>query len=221
MALGSLQKAQQIFQQHDFSRSFQVRILNMNGVPDYVYDEIITKEGYVYAKTYNVPGRSITDIQIPYQGFNFHIPGQVAYDQPNPWTITFKTAGDYLVRNALERWHFDTINDETSCGNFGMPCADRTIDIAVLAPSCEIMRVYRLHGVYIQHIGPIQYNMEGNEGTEFEAGFHYQYWRPAHEYELGDSNVLENTVDGIFQSYESRILNNTGSCKTTFTTPKG
>lgn len=218
MSLGSIKKAYEVFREHDFSRSFQVRILNMNNVPDYVYNEIIEKPagqgGYVYAKTYSIPGRSIGNIQVPYQGFNFNVPGQVAYDSPNPWSVTFKTPGDYLVRNALERWSFATANDETSCGSFNIPCPDTTIDLAVLSPKCEIMRVYRLHGVYPQNVSEISYNIEGIEATEFTAAFHYQYWRIAHPDETGVTDSLEtggSDIDSIYESYESKILAGIGA----------
>jgi hypothetical protein len=215
MALGSIKKAYDTFKQHDFSRSFQLRILGMNNVPDYVQRELITQEGRLYATSYVVPGRSIQNIDVPFQGFQFKLPGQVAYDSPNPWQITFRTAGDYLARNALERWSFETANDETSCGRFNLPCENTTIDIAVLSPKCEIIRVYRLHGVYIQNVSQIDYNQENSEGTTFTAAFHYQYWRPAGGYDTGlvdSTNVNNGIVDGVFATYESKIQQSTGEC---------
>ena len=215
MALGSIKKAYETFKQHDFSRSFQLRILDMNNVPDYVEREIIASEGRLYATTFVVPGRTIQNIDVPYQGFQFKVPGQVAYDSPNPWAITFKTPGDYLVRNALERWSFETANDETACGRFNLPCENTTIDIAVLSPKCEVIRVYRLHGVYIQNVSEIQYNQENVENTTFTAAFHYQYWRPANGFDTGlvDSTAVDNrAVDNIFATYESRIQQGTGAC---------
>jgi hypothetical protein len=219
MALGSIQKAYEIYQEHDFSRQHQIRILNMNNVPDYVIKEIIEKPtgagGYVYATTYSVPGRTINDIQLPYQGFNFHIPGMVQYDSPNPWVINFRTPGDYLVRNALERWHFAIVSDETSCGAFHIPCADTTIDIAVISPQCTILRVYRLHGVYPQNVSPIEYNQEAVEITTFSAAFHYQYWRLVNTFDSGliDSTASDQAqIDGVYASFESNILSNKGNC---------
>ena len=219
MAFGSIKKAYEVFREHDFSRQFQIRVLNMNGVPDYVYSEIIEKPagagGYVYATTYSIPGRTITDMQVPYQGFNFHIPGPVQYDQPNPWSIAFRTPGDYLVRNALERWSFATNSDETSCGAFNIPCPDTTIDLAVLSPKCEIMRVYRLHGVYPQSITAIEYNAEAVDVTTFTANFHYQYWRLVNNYDSGAVNSLDDgkaEIDSVYASYESKILQGNGAC---------
>jgi hypothetical protein len=214
MALGSIRKAQQVFNQHDFSRSFQLRLLDMNNVPDYVRREMIDMEGRVYITSSSIPGRSVSNIDVPYQGFNFKVPGQVSYDN-NPWTLTFRTPGDFLVRNALERWSFETANDETSCGKFNLPCENTTIDIAVLSPKCEVIRVYRLHGVYLQNVSEITYNQETVEGTTFTAAFHYQYWRPAQGYDTGvvdSENVGLGVIDNVFATYESKIQSGVGSC---------
>lgn len=214
MALGSIKKALQVFAQHDFSRSFQLRLLDMNNVPDYVRRELIDQEGRVYITSAVIPGRTITNIDVPYQGFNFKLPGQVSYDT-NPWTLTFRTAGDFLGRNALERWSFETANDETSCGKFNLPCENTTIDIAVMSPKCEIIRVYRLHGVYPQNVSEIQYNQESVEGTTFTAAFHYQYWRPAQGFDTGlvdSENVNQSFIDDVYATYESKIQQGTGSC---------
>lgn len=215
MALGSIKKAYDTFKQHDFSRSFQLRILDMNNVPNYVKDELINQEGRLYATSYVVPGRTIQNIDVPFQGFQFKVPGQVSYDSPNPWSITFRTPGDYLVRNALERWSFATANDETSCGLFNVPCENTTIDIAVLSPKCAVLRVYRLHGVYIQNVSEIAYNQENSEGTTFTAAFHYQYWRPAGGYDTGlneSANVNNSNIDDVFATFENKIQQGLGSC---------
>lgn len=215
MALGSIKNAREVFQQHDFSRQWQIRFLNMNNVPDYVYRELIEKPagmgGHLYIKTMSIPGREITNIEVPYQGFPINVPGMAKYT-PNPWSLTVRTAGDYLVRNALERWSFETISDETSCGK-GFACDNTTIDVAVLAPNCDIMRVYRLHGVYPQSVGEIAYDITNNDLTEFTVAFQYQYWRVAHPYETGvlDSNAgAQAEIDNIYASYEAKILAGAG-----------
>lgn len=226
MALGSIKNAREVFQQHDFSRSWQIRILNMNNVPDYVYREIIDKSGggmggHVYVKTLVIPGREITNIEVPYQGFPLNYPGMAKYS-PNPWPMTVRTPGDYLVRNALERWSFDVISDETSCGKLSV-CEDTTIDLAVLAPNCDILRVYRLHGVYPQSVGEIPYNIEGNDITEFSVALQYQYWRAASPNDTGaiDSGAGPGgEIDSVFASFEARIANGVGAaCNTGITLP--
>ena len=220
MALGSIQKAKQVFQEHDFSRQNQIRILDVGpGVPAYVRQELIEKPvgagGYLYATSYAVPGRTINNIQVPFQGFNFNIPGQVSYE-PNPWTVTFNTPGDYLVRNAMERWSFATINEDTSCGSFNFPCDTASIDLAVLSPQCKIMRVYRLIGVYPQSVGPIEYDQTAIERTTFQVALHYQMWRPVLNFDSGAIDVDNRAaleIDSIYSGFESQILaNNSKSC---------
>ena len=217
MALGSIKKAYDVFRAHDFSRSFQLRVLDVgDGVPNYVRKELIDQEGRVYITTAIVPGRTVTDISIPYQGFKFHVPGQVEYTS-NPWQLTFKTPGDYLVRNALERWSFATASDETSCGSFNMPCKNSNIAIAVLSPKCEILKIYRLYGVYPSAISEISYNQEEVTNTTFTTTFHYQYWRPEGGNDTGlieSGGSLSNEVDGVYQTLSTATDQGLASCPT-------
>jgi hypothetical protein len=170
-------------------------------------------DGRYYITTMVVPGRSIQNVDVPYQGFQFKLPGQVAYDSPNPWTLNFRTAGDYLVRNALERLSFATANDETACGAFNLPCKNNIITIGVLNPKCEIIRAYDLIGFYIQNISEISYNQETVEGTTFTAAFHYQYWRPNASV-LGAANlgVAPSNLDRSFDTFSTQLQNVNSEC---------
>jgi hypothetical protein len=215
MSLGSIKEAYNVFQQHDFSRSFQLRFLDIQvrGSRDNpVGRELIEQNGRYYITTMVVPGRTVQNIDVPYQGFQFKLPGQVAYDSPNPWTLNFRTAGDYLVRNALERLSFETANDETTCGAFNLPCKDTMITIGVLSPKCEIIRAYDLHGFYLQNISEISYNQENMEGTTFAAAFHYQYWRPSTRFRGGDLITAGTDLANTFETYSQLIENADQTC---------
>jgi hypothetical protein len=216
MALGSIKEAYNVFQQHDFSRNFQLRFLDIqtsSPVGAQVRDELVGMDGRYYITTMVVPGRSIQNVDVPYQGFQFKLPGQVAYDSPNPWTLNFRTAGDYLVRNALERLSFATANDDTACGAFNLPCKNNIITIGVLNPKCEIIRAYDLIGFYIQNISEISYNQETVEGTTFTAAFHYQYWRPNASV-LGEANlgVAPSNLDRSFDTFSTQLQNVNTDC---------
>lgn len=218
MPLGSIRNAYDVYQQHDFSREFQFRIINIFGAPQYVVRELVEKPagegGVLYLQSASVPGRTVTDVPVTYQGFTFHVPGSVAYND-NPWSLTFKTPGDYLVRNALEAWHFELFSDETSCGNFKIPCQNTIIRLGLTDANCRIIRVYDLVGVYPQNLGPIQYNIEGTNFTTFEVAFHYQYWRlrPANDSGLVDSTTTEESViRSTYSGYHSTIIETDTSC---------
>ena len=219
MPLGSIRNAYDAYQQHDFSRSNQFRLISILGAPDYVLRELVERPtgegGALYIKTATIPGRTVQDIQVDYQGFQFHSPGAVTYED-NPWSVSFKTPGDYLVRNALEQWHFEMFSDETSCGNFGMPCASTIIRLGLTdARTCSIIRTYDLVGVYPSKISDISYNLEATELTEFSVDFYYQYWRlvPNTDSGLIDSTSVEgSTIDSTYAAYHSEITETDEVC---------
>lgn len=219
MPLGDLVTAQKTFAQHDFSRQNQLRILSMsNTIPEYVRNEWLYSpvglNGAVYITTAVLPGRSVKNIPVTYQGFDFPTPGQVAYDQPNPWTMTANVPADFLGYNSLVRWQFDLMNEQTNCGAPKFACPDATWDIAILGPDCKIMRIVRLVGVWPTNIGAITYDSSNIEKTTFEFGLHYTRWEPVAVTDSGiiDNNNVNDYTD-IFQSYESSILaNSSKSC---------
>ena len=214
MPLGSIANAYEVYKEHDFSRNHQFRIISMDGVPSYVRTELLDKPtgmgGWLYWNSASVPGRSITDMPIKYQGFEFHAPGVVKYD--SPWKVQFRTPGDFLVRNALEQWSFETKNDETSCGSFQLPCPSTSIDIGLLDSKCRIVRQYRLVGVYPGNIGAIAYSQDSVEVTTFDVEFFYQWWRPVPvSLEVLDDGTPP-IVDGIYDNYHRQILSNKSNC---------
>lgn len=203
--LGSIQLAKQVFQRHDFSRQNQIRIVGVgDGVPDYVRRDLIENNGSYYATTLVVPGKSITNIDVPVAGFPFKIPGQTTYE-PNPWTVNFRTPGDYFLRNSLERWSFHVMNEESMCGAFQMPCDNATLDIAVFSPGCQAIKGYKLIGVWPQSIGSISYDQTAVEVTQFDVALHYQWWRPI---DINDSEFQQGaTVFSSIGSFTNEIEN--------------
>jgi hypothetical protein len=206
--LGSINIAKQVFQRHDFSRQNQIRILDVGpGVPDYVRRDLIDLQGHYYATAVTVPGRSITNIQVPVAGFQFNVPGQATYE-PNPWPVTFRTPGDYYLRNSLERWSFETMNEETMCGAFQFPCDTASLDIAVFTPGCQALKGYKLIGVYPQNVGLISYDQTAVEVTTFDVALHYQWWRPIALNDTGLIDIMSRTaslIDGTYQSLEATV----------------
>lgn len=187
----------------------------MDGVPSYVTTELLDKPygmgGWLYWSSASIPGRKVDDMPIKYQGFEFHAPGALKYE-PNPWTVNFKVPADFLVRNALERWHFEMFNDETSCGRFQIPCPNTTIDIGLLDAKCRVVRQYRLVGVYPSSIGQIDYSQDALEITDFKADFYYQWWRPVPvSLEVLDDGTSP-IVDGIYENYHRQIIANKSDC---------
>ena len=56
----------------------------------------------------NLPQSQLGEIAVPFRGRNIYVTG----DRPAPdtWTVTFYNDTDFMIRNAMERWH-NGIND--------------------------------------------------------------------------------------------------------------
>lgn len=204
----SLKTAAQIFKQHDFSRQHQLRILDLLNVPDYVRNEIIDLEGRVFLTISSVPQKSISTMEVPYLGFRFRYPNMVEY--PGTWQITFNTPADYLVRNAIERWMNDTVNEQTLCG-VGVPCESTAIDLALLGPSCNVVRGYRLIGVWPSEIGEVAYDQSSTERTTFTVTFTYQRWEPININDTAIEEGNQNQIDSVYESFASTIAAGVGT----------
>lgn len=219
MSLGSIRNAYEVYKKHDFSRSHQFRFISIMGAPEYVSRELngqpTGEGGHVYIQTATIPGRTITNMEIPYHGFNFNSPSTVKYED-NPWSVTFRTPGDYLVRNALEAWQHELFSDETSCGNLKLPCPNSRIRLGLLdSGGCKIIRAYDLIGVYISNFGPIQYDLTQANLTTFDAKFYYQYWRLVPNFDSGlvDSTRPEQAaIMGTYAEYHSGITETKETC---------
>ena len=199
---------------HDLSRKFQFRVLRLG--PSKYSDPIMAGNWMVFMQTAKVPGRDISNHQLPYMGLQFNVPGTVTYTGSDAWDVTFRMPQDYGIRNILESWHFDVFNDETSTGQLTIPCPNHTIELALLNNAGRSIRQYTLYGVYIKTLGDVEYDVtDGGEPVTFNATFAYQYWRPSQADASGggDASQEGSKVQAVFEAYNARISNsNTANC---------
>ena len=55
-----------------------------------------------------LPASTLGEIVVPFRGRNIYVSGD--RPAPDPWTTTFMNDTDFMIRNAMERWH-NGIND--------------------------------------------------------------------------------------------------------------
>lgn len=177
MANDIKQKIQDFFrvaQQRDFARDFQFRVLDITdrGV------SVVTQDDLVYATTGSVPGRSITNIQVPYMGLQFNVPGSMTYPGSNAYPIVFYSDADNVIRNVFERWSTITFDDNTSTGDYRL-FDSSIITIAQLNQRFDVVRTYKLIGAYPVEVGALEYTPAAGTGTvvNFTATLAYQFWR--------------------------------------------
>ena len=126
----------------------------------------------------NLPGSTLGEIAVPFRGRNIYVAG----DRPAPdaWTTTFYNDTDFMVRNAMERWH-NGINDFAN--NTGVVnSADFQTDLFVeqLDRDETILKTYIFRSAFPLTVGQIDLSTaEATEIETFEVTWRYQHFEPS------------------------------------------
>jgi len=126
----------------------------------------------------NLPGSTLGEIAVPFRGRNIYVAG----DRPAPeaWSTTFYNDTDFMVRNAMERWH-NGINDFAN--NTGVVnSADFQTDLFVeqLDRDETILKTYIFRSAFPLTVGQIDLSTaEATEIETFEVTWRYQHFEPS------------------------------------------
>jgi len=163
----------------DFSRDFLLRVTNMSiaGLP------AITEDDLVYVKTASLPGRSINNIEVPYMGLNFNVPGSAVYDGSDSYELTFYLDDPGQNQNDL-RSKFETasrnlFDDLTSSGLYQVPGNESSMTLILLNKNLgDTGKFFKLVGVSIRKLDPIEYKIADGKGEtlEFKVTVAYHYY---------------------------------------------
>ena len=149
----------------DFSRDFLFRVtaLNLAGIEDEIGEEEL-----IYAKAAALPGRTISNVQVPYMGLNFNVPGNATYSGAEGYSLVFFLDSKSRLRNLFEQASRALFDDISSTGLYGTPDDTHFIELAQLDKDLSIVSTYKLIGASIRNIGDIAYNMSGGTGQTVE-----------------------------------------------------
>ena len=126
----------------------------------------------------NLPASNLQEIAVPFRGRNIYITG----DRPAPetWTVTFYNDTDFMIRNAMERWH-NGINDFANNTGVTTP-ADYQTDLFVeqLDRDDTVLKTYIFRNSFPLTIGTIDLSSaEAGELETFEVTWRYQHFEPS------------------------------------------
>lgn len=158
-------------QARDFSRDFLFRIHDVVLAGGITLDE----GDLVYAKAGSLPARNITNVEVPYMGLNFNVPGNATYPGSDAYEITFYMDADSTLRNKLEVASRTVFDDATSTGEFGTPTTDHFIHLQQLNKKLEPISDFILYGASIRAINPVAYDIAGGTGNTVEVGVTMSY----------------------------------------------
>lgn len=172
-------------QQQDFARLFQFQLvkfgnLNLDPVRDLIYVE-----------TASLPGRAINNIQVPYMGLQFNVPGTASYPGSAGYNVTFRCDQSYRIRDILEASTFNTFSDSTTTGTYATPAQGSDVILWLLDKSGAPTREYTLFGSYVQSLADTAYDVKDN-GTisTVQATIAYQFWRLTNRTNNGFSGTI-------------------------------
>lgn len=158
-------------QQQDFARQFQFRVVQLANTN-------LNESQLVYLETASLPGRTINNVQVPFMGLNFNVPGTASYPGSESYSVTFRCDQNYNIRGLLENATFNTFDDGTSTGNFNIARNSSVITLNLLGKNGSTVRQYTLYGAYVTSVGDMTYNIGDNGGiVTCPATLAYQYWR--------------------------------------------
>jgi hypothetical protein len=132
----------------------------------------------VYARTAALPAKSITNVQAPYMGLNFNVPGVVQYPGSEAYKINFYADEAQKLREKFLAVVENTFSDATSTGNYFTPKQTSVIDLVQLNKQLTKVAQYQLVGVSIREVGELAYDITSTgEIQNFDVTIAYHFWR--------------------------------------------
>ena len=126
----------------------------------------------------NLPASTLGEIPIPFRGRNIYVSG----DRPAPdtWSTTFYNDTDFMIRNAMERWH-NGINDFAENTGVINPAAYQTdLTVEQLDRDDTVLKSYIFRNAYPLTISAIELtNAEAGDIESFEVSWRYQHFEPS------------------------------------------
>jgi hypothetical protein len=129
-------------------------------------------------QTAQLPGSSITPIEVPYFGRKIRVAGDRTFE---PWTVTVLNDEDFRVRHALETWHHRINTLAGNINNTGSSAPRNYKQQAKVhqysKAGGEPIRTYQFEGMFPTEISPIDVNWNDTDQIEvFQVTFVYDYF---------------------------------------------
>ena len=125
-----------------------------------------------------LPESTLGEVAVPFRGRNIYVAG----DRPAPetWTTTFFNDTDFMVRNAMERWHNGINNFADNTGVTSAADFQTDLFVEQLDRDDTILKSYIFRNAFPLTISAIDLTNEETTTIEtFEVTWRYQHYEPS------------------------------------------
>jgi hypothetical protein len=160
---------------NDFARQNLFRVILLGGVR-------FTTDDLLYLTTTTLPAKAINNVEVPFMGLRFNVPGTVNYPGSNAWNVNFRIPQNLSTRRKFEDWQSSVFDDSSSTGSYAIPSKDASnqATIVLIDKQGNPLRTYNLFGVWPQQVGELALDTTtAGEIITQQVTLAYQYWRLA------------------------------------------
>lgn len=124
-------------------------------------------------KSAQLPGSTITPIEIAYRGRNINVAGERTFQ---PWTVTIYNDVTFGLRNAFETWQSGIQRYAATEGKTNPAEYQVDLEIHQLDRNGAILKVYKFADAFPTTISPIQLDYDTPNIETFDVEFTYNYF---------------------------------------------
>lgn len=161
-----------VMQDRDFLRQHQYRIdgINFEGYS-------LNSDDLVYMRTAEIPNRTVNQVNVPFMGLNYNVPGTVQYQ--GTMQVTFYSDQPQRIRALFEAMSYAAFDERYSGGAYTVSQQNvlsfYTYDNR--GPDESRTTGYELIGIYPTVVGNMAMDTTTNGSTQnFTATIAYQFW---------------------------------------------
>lgn len=158
---------------NDFARTNLFRVISLGGTR-------FTTDDLLYVTTTTLPSREIQNVEVPFMGMKFNVPGTASYPNSGGWNITFRLPQNLSIRRKFEDWSKQVFDDSNSTGSYSIPSKDASnqVVLVLIDKNGNPLRTYTLFGAWCKAVGELQLDQTAaGEVLTQQATIAYQYWR--------------------------------------------
>jgi len=158
---------------NDFARTNLFRVISLGGTR-------FTSDELLYITTTTLPARAVSNVEVPFMGMKFNVPGTANYPGSGGWNVTFRLPQNLSIRRKLEDWTTQVFDDSTSTGAYNIPSKDgaNQVIMTLIDKQGNPLRTYTLFGAWCQQVNELALDQTAaGEILTQQAVIAYQYWR--------------------------------------------